>query len=210
MQELKQYNLNSMNIYKKIVREMQIKLGMEVNLEQMMLIDGVTKIEADFFEAGAEVFVVTEDEQKIALPIGEYELENGMMMVITEEGIISEVKEKQAEEEPTATEVEQPEMAQDTSVQTPQPKSIIESTSKEYKFSQEDMDAKDIKIAELEAKILELSKVDEQPTDIIEFKEEPKPISFNPENKDEEVVQLFGKNKPETKLDKIFKIYNEQ
>jgi hypothetical protein len=44
---------------------------MEVKLEQMKLENG-TVLEADKFEAGNEIFIVTEDE-RVALPIGEYE-----------------------------------------------------------------------------------------------------------------------------------------
>ena len=78
------------------VREL---LGMEIKLEQRKLDDGVTIIEADAFEAEAEVYIVTEDEQKIPLPVGEYKMEDGMILVVTEEGIISELKEAEAEEE---------------------------------------------------------------------------------------------------------------
>lgn len=188
-----------------ILKAIMTKLGMEVKLEQMMLMDGVTRIEADVFEAGVEVFVVTEDDQRIPLPVGEYELENGMILVVTQEGIIAEIKEAEQEEQPEEVVEEVPvEADQSTAVAQPQPKSIIESTSKEYKFSQEDMDAKDLKIAELEAKILELTKVEE-----VELEAEPKPIVHNPENKEEENLVLFGKNKPMTKLDKIFKMLNE-
>jgi hypothetical protein len=176
------------------------KLGMEVKLEQMMLADGVTKIEADVFEAGYEVFVVTEDDQKIAMPVGEYELENGMMLIVTQEGMIAEVKEKQAEE-PAQEEVEEPEMAQEPQAPAqPQPKSIIESTSKEYKFSMEEMEAK---IIELEAKIQELT----SPKQEVELESEPKPITFNPENKEEQELIKFG-SKQESKLDRIFNILN--
>lgn len=188
-----------------ILKAIMTKLGMEVKLEQMMLMDGVTKIEADVFEAGAEVFVVTEDDQRIPLPVGEYELESGMILIVTQEGIIAEIKEAEQEEQTEEVVEEVPvEADQSTAVAQPQPKSIIESTSKEYKFSQEDMDAKDLKIAELEAKILELTKVEE-----VELEAEPKPIVHNPENKEKENLVLFGKNKPMTKLDKIFKMLNE-
>ena len=54
----------------------------EVKLETMKMGDGVTVIEAETFEAGKEVFVVTEDEQRIAVPVGEYELEDGRILVI--------------------------------------------------------------------------------------------------------------------------------
>lgn len=188
-----------------ILKAIMTKLGMEVKLEQMKLNDGVTIIEADVFEAGVEVFVVTEDDQRIPLPIGKYGLENGMELIVQVDGIIAEIKETEQEEQPEEVVEEVPvEADQSTAVAQPQPKSIIESTSKEYKFSQEDMDAKDLKIAELEAKILELTKVED-----VELEAEPKPIVHNPENKEEENLVLFGKNKPMTKLDKIFKMLNE-
>jgi hypothetical protein len=185
-----------------ILKTIMTKLGMDIKLEQMMLMDGVTKIEADVFEAGAEVFIVTEDDQRIPLPVGEYELESGMILIVTQEGIIAEIKEAEQEEETEEVVEEVPvEADQSTAVSQAQPKSIIESTSREYKFTIEEMEAK---ILELEAKIVELTKVEE-----VELEAEPKPIVHNPENKEEENVILFGKNKPMTKLDKIFKMLNE-
>ena len=66
-------------------------LGMEVKLAQMKLENG-TVLEAESFEKDYEVFIVTEDE-KVALPVGEYALEDGKVLVVVEEGIISEIKE---------------------------------------------------------------------------------------------------------------------
>ena len=70
----------------------------EVSLAQMSLEDG-TILEAEAFEADNEVFIITEDE-KIALPVGEYALEDGKVLVIEEEGIIKEIKEVSGEETP--------------------------------------------------------------------------------------------------------------
>ena len=85
-----------------------LNLNEEVKLEQMKLDNG-TVIEADSFESGVEVFIVTEDE-KVALPIGEYTLEDGKLLVVAEEGIISEIKEEEAEEEVEETEEEEVEV----------------------------------------------------------------------------------------------------
>ena len=87
------------------INKIKSLLGMEVSLEMMKLADGVTVLEADAFEMDNEVFIVTEDEQKIPLPVGEYELESGMILVVEVEGIIKEVKEAVVEEE-VAPEVE--------------------------------------------------------------------------------------------------------
>jgi len=77
----------------------------EVKLAQMPLADG-TMIEADSFESGQAVFVVNE-EGNVPLPVGEYPMEDGMILVVAEEGMIAEMK--QPEEEV----VEEEEMAQE-------------------------------------------------------------------------------------------------
>ena len=81
-----------------------LNLNEEVKLEQAKLENG-TVIEADSFESGVEVFIVTEDE-KVALPVGDYTLEDGKILVVAEEGIISEIKEAEAEEETEEVEEE--------------------------------------------------------------------------------------------------------
>ena len=53
-----------------ILNKVRTLLGMEVKLEQMKLADGVTVIEAESFEPEMEVFIITEDDQKIPLPVG--------------------------------------------------------------------------------------------------------------------------------------------
>jgi hypothetical protein len=75
-----------------------LNLQDEIKLESMKLDNG-TVIEAEAFEANQEVFIVTEEE-RIALPVGEYTLEDGRILVVAEEGIIAEVRE--AEEEAPA------------------------------------------------------------------------------------------------------------
>ena len=71
----------------------QIKtlLNIEVKLEEMKLENG-TIISAESFEKDKEIFIVTDDE-KVALPVGEYLLEDGRLIVIEEEGLISDVRE---------------------------------------------------------------------------------------------------------------------
>jgi hypothetical protein len=113
-----------------MLNQVKILLGMEVKLEQMKLENG-TVLEADKFEAGNEIFIVTEDE-RVALPIGEYELENGMVVVIEEEGLIKEVKSSESEEAPEveveveAKEDEKEEMGYATKEELAEVKSMIE------------------------------------------------------------------------------------
>ncbi len=74
-----------------------LNLSEEVKLEQMKLENG-TVLEAESFEAGKEIFIVTEDE-KVAVPVGEYEMEDGRILIVAEEGLIAEIKEAGEEEE---------------------------------------------------------------------------------------------------------------
>lgn len=69
-----------------------------VKLEEVKTADGVTLF-ADKFEAGEPVFILQEEAQ-IPCPVGEYALEDGRTLVVSEEGIIGELKEKAAEEPP--------------------------------------------------------------------------------------------------------------
>tara|TARA_R100001163_G_scaffold8902_7_gene8669 strand:+ start:122 stop:718 length:597 start_codon:yes stop_codon:yes gene_type:complete len=74
-------------------------LGVElsdIKLAQLKLENG-TVLEAEDFEAGKEVFILTEDE-KVALPVGEYELEDSRVLVVQEEGVIQEIKAQEEEE----------------------------------------------------------------------------------------------------------------
>jgi hypothetical protein len=81
---------------KSIINQIKTLLGLQVKLEQMTLENG-TVIEADSFEAGQAVFIVTEDGQ-VALPVGDYTLPDGKMLVVTEEGMIGEIKEAEMPE----------------------------------------------------------------------------------------------------------------
>jgi hypothetical protein len=71
----------------------------EVQLAQMRLSDGVTVLEAASFEAGQEVVIVAEDGTTTPAPVGEHELEDGNVLIITEAGIIAEIRVKEMEAE---------------------------------------------------------------------------------------------------------------
>ena len=68
----------------------------KVELATMQLENGTT-VEAEAFEAGNEIFIVTEDE-KVALPVGSYTLEDSTQLVVEEEGIIASIGEAETEE----------------------------------------------------------------------------------------------------------------
>jgi hypothetical protein len=85
--------------------------AVEIIMETMMLKDGVTILEAESFEAEQPVFIVAENGDKVPAPIGEHELEDGRILVITEEGKIAEIKDAIAEEETPEVESEDVEMS---------------------------------------------------------------------------------------------------
>jgi len=148
---------------------------LDTKLEDQVLADGMTTIQADMFEAGENVFIVVPDAEPVPLPVGEYELADGKILVVKQEGIIDSIVEAMPTEENTdEAETEVPVEAEKTPEQA-KVKKIVRSQVEEQHFS-----ALEEKIAELEAKIVELSKVTEEV--VVELAEEPKPIQFNPEN----------------------------
>jgi hypothetical protein len=194
---------------KSLLNKVRTLLGMEVKLETMRLTDGVSMLEAEVFEAGQPVFILTEDEQRIALPVGDYELEDGRILVVIEEGIIADIREAaeaEVEVEVEAPEAEMPaeeEMAQEPAA--PTAKKIIESVTKESFFSE--IEALKKENEELKAKLVLSSEVAEEVAPV-ELSEEPKPISFNPENETKVEVMRLAKNRQRSTMDSILEKFN--
>ena len=192
-----------------VINQIKTLLGMEVKLETIKLIDGITIFEADAFEMDKEVFIVTEDEQKIPVPVGEYELEDGRILVVVEEGIISELKEKAEEEEVVEEEAKSEEGYKEKEEEmeaTPSAKKTIESIVKETFFAEiEKLTNENI---ELKAKLENLSKVDEVTNEVTELADIA-PISFNPENTNEVETFVYGSKRPRTIMDSILEKINK-
>ena len=73
-----------------MLNDIKTLLNIEVKLEEMKLENG-TVITTESLEKGNEVFIVTDDE-KVAMPVGEYILEDGKLLIVEEEGIIADVR----------------------------------------------------------------------------------------------------------------------
>ena len=188
-----------------VINQIKTLLGMEVKLETMKLMDGITIFEADAFEMDKEVFIVTEDEQKIPVPIGEYELEDGRILVVEVEGIILEIKEVATEEEVVEEEAPEVEVEVEATT-TPTAKKTIESIVKETFFAEiEKLTNENI---ELKAQIELLSKVNEVATEATELTE-VKPIAFNPENTNQVEHVQYGSKRPRTIMDSILEKLNK-
>ena len=74
-----------------MINQIKTLLNIEIKLEEMKLENG-TIVSAESFKKGKELFIVTDDE-KVAMPVGEYLLEDGRLVVVAEEGIIDDVRE---------------------------------------------------------------------------------------------------------------------
>jgi hypothetical protein len=80
-----------------IVMGKETEEAVAVELAQIKTADGQAIMEADAFEIGQAVFVVTE-EGNIPVPMGEYVLEGGLKVKVDEQGVIVEIETEGAEE----------------------------------------------------------------------------------------------------------------
>ena len=186
-----------------------LNLQDEVKLESMKLENGTT-IEAEEFTANQEVFIVTEDE-RIALPVGEYELEDGRILVVAEEGVIAEMRDAGEEapaEEPTEEveaneEEEKEEMGYATKEElgaaVAEMKEMIEEIKAMMSPKEEEMSEEVAEEPQAEEPKEELAEEVEMSAD------EPaaKPIKHNPETKTAD-MHKFSKGARKDTLSRIF------
>jgi hypothetical protein len=186
---------------KSILNKVRTLLGLEVKLETMKLSDGVSMLEADVFEAGQPVFILTEDEQRIPVPVGEYELEDMRILVVIEEGVIAEVREAAQVEEEVEVEAPAVEEEVEAATETATPKKTIESIVKESFFSE--IEALKKENEELKAKLSAQTTEVAEEVAPVELSEDPKPISFNPENTQATDVFKFAAKRNATTMDTV-------
>ena len=197
--------------YKSTKNRVKAVLGFQVNLAQMKLEDGITIIEAEEFAPDFSVGIVTAD-GVVPMPVGEYTLENGMVLVVAVEGIIAEVKEAMPAEE-AAPEVEV-EVEANAAPQAPAPqaKRVVESVSKETFFAEIEKLRTELSLQINEVKAENESLKSEK--EALEVKlnsqeEGAEPIVQNPEAEEKVQGFSFGQNRPETIQDKVYeKMFN--
>ena len=173
----------------------QIKetLGIELSDQKVklatMTLENGTEIEAESFESGQQVFIVSDSEDSVPLPIGEYTLESGEMRSVTEEGIIGEIKEA-GSEEPAEEEASEVEASEDDAAEKVKSE---ETTHKVVYATKEEVENLSSMITEiktmLEAK--EAPAVEENVNDIELAAEAVEEISHNPEGVSTEAPQAF-------------------
>ena len=171
-------------------------VGIEVKLGSMLLADGATKISFDgeMIIRDAPVYIEKDGEQ-IPLPAGEYELETGMMIVVDENGIVTDIKYPEKEESGPAAEVEP------VAAEAEKPKKVVESTSKEMFFSEEAAKSLIERVTKLEAKLEAVEAEKEK----LSAEEKAEPIKHNPEGASE-TKEIFKYAAQRTKgiQDKVF------
>ncbi|MDC1446494.1 hypothetical protein N8344_00820 [bacterium] len=187
----------------KMLNQIRTLLNIEVKLEEMKLENG-TVVSADTFEKGSEIFIVTDDE-KVAMPVGEYILEDGRLVVVSEEGMIADVKEV-SDEVPA----EETEDLEEETVETEVPAEVAT-----------EVEAIIEAVVEVIAPVLE-----EVKTEIEELKKQfsemkggkkkedmsaaRKPIKHNPEAKAPQKKQMqFAKGQFNTTLDRVLNKLNK-
>jgi len=184
--------------YKNVLNNVRALLSMEVKLAQQTLMDGVTTIEAEEFAPEYSVGIVTPD-GVVPMPIGEYTMQDGNVLVVEQEGIIMSIapateEEAMTEAEHPTAEATEPVMADAT------PKKIVESVSKETFFAE----IEKIK-TELMSQVETLKAENESlKVELSEKTEAAKPISHNPENVNEKEIFQFGAKRERTTEDVVF------
>jgi len=167
-------------------------LGMEseekVQLAQAKLANG-TIVEAEAMDAGNEIFIVTEDE-KVPMPVGEYELEDGTMLTVAEEGVIASIgaaaEEPEAEEVEAAEEEEKEEMNYATKEELAEVKEMIEEIKQMIEPKEE--------MSEVEEEVKEEPK---------EELSEVKKVKHNPEGKTQNKSFLYAQKRTATTMDRV-------
>lgn len=195
-----------------------LNLSEEVKFEQQALENG-TVLEAEAFEAGNEVFIVTEDE-KVAVPVGEYELEDGKILVVSEEGLIAEIKEAGEEETPeeeveakedvVLEEEEKEEMGYATKEELAEVKSMVEEI-KAMLEPKEDLSADELgNLVTEELCKHEKVELSEVPEEVQAELNEPaaEPIKANPEVKENLSKFSISQNRRMSTLDRVMAKFN--
>ena len=165
--------------------------AVEVILGMATLKDGETQIEymGEMMEVGADVFVVN-GEDRAPLPVGEYPLEDGTILVVAEEGKIAEVKEMVAEEVAEELSDETPSQMADEFKQLM--KSLTIKYAEETKQLVTELKASfDVKLSEQNAIIEELKKTPATTA----IKSAPTQLSAQPKNSKERIFNAIQKNK---------------
>lgn len=177
-----------------MLNEIRTLLGVEEQetiLAKLNLENG-TILESEDFKNGSDVFILTEDE-KVALPVGEYELEDGRFLEVAEEGVISEIKaeKEEAKDEEEEKSDDKEEMAYATKEELAEVVSMVQeikSMIEKMGDKKEDEKEEEEEMAELKENLSEAS---------------ADPIKHSPEKTTETKFNLYSQKRPLTTFDRV-------
>ena len=182
-----------------MLNEIKTLLNIDVKLMEQKLENG-TVVSAEAFEKDNEIFIVTDDE-KVAMPVGEYILEDGRLLVVEAEGLIADVREVSDEvpaKEEEETEDLEEEVKEEMSYATKEELAEVKTMVEEIKAM---LEPKEEMSEEVKEEIVE------------EVKEElsaVKPIKHNPEASTPQKKQVqFAKGQFNTTLDRVLSKLNK-
>jgi len=197
-----------------ILKKVETLLSLDkVKLAQAKLENGAV-IEAETMSEGEAVFIVTEDE-RVPLPVGEYELEDGGKLLVEEEGVIAKLLsddedvEAEEEKEVEAEDKEKEELAEEEEeMEEEKEQEMSYVTREELEEAKEEIKAM---IDEMKEKVDSLESVEEEQME--EEKEElqtqlseaaVKPLKHNPEGETKvSLKRLDPLRKHQTTMDRI-------
>jgi hypothetical protein len=195
----------------KMLNQIRTLLNIEVKLEDMKLENG-TIVTAETFEKGNEIFIVTDDE-KVAMPVGEYILEDGRLLVVEAEGMIADVRD--VSDEAPAKEEETEDLEEET-VETEVPaevaseveaiiEAVVEVIAPVIEEVKEEIEMLKKKFSDMDVK--EDEKEEDKKKE--EMSASRKPIKHNPERTTKTKQVEFAKGKFNTTLDRVLNKLNK-
>ena len=192
-----------------MLNEIKTLLNIEVKLMEMKLENG-TIVSAEAFEKGNEIFIVTDDE-KVAMPVGEYILEDGKLLVVEEEGMIADMRE--VSDEAPAKEEETEDLEEEEKKEMEEEADVADWKGMEKRIQNLEDAIADLKKDKVEAedeKEEEVEMTEEVKEEVKEELSAVKPIKHNPEAKAPQKTKVqFGKGQFNTTLDRVLSKLNK-
>ena len=191
----------------------------EVQLAEMKLQNG-TVVEAEEFKKDEAIFIKSDDE-RIAMPVGEYVLEDGKLLVVEEEGINADMRDvsddvpakEEASEEEVKEEMEEEADVADWKGMEKRIKNLEDAIAdlKADKVEASEDIKEDIKediVEEVKEELTEEIKEDVNEEVELSAVETVAPVKHNPEAKNESKFTLKKNNYPKTLQSRIYEKLN--
>ena len=204
------------DILNKIKNIVGVELSETVELAELTLENGTILVSEEFTKGNA-VFIKGEDGE-IALPVGEYSLEDGRVLFVVEEGIIdsiresAETEEKEAEEELSEETVAE-ESAEETELEEEEKEEMQYVTREEFALALEEIKSMIEKMGNKEKEDMSEQKeeIKEETKEEVNLSEEKTaPVKHNPEAEvDNKINFKIAGSRTTTTMDRVYtKIFN--